>query len=394
VEADNAERVRSLVAQADALIGVRRYREANERARQAAALAPHDPRVFSSLSRAQFGLGDYADAVQTAKERIRLDPTSSVGFQLQAAALTALAKRQHGTERTRLGDEAVAAAREAVRLGPRDPNAHIRLAEACCVARHAQEAHDAVEEAIRLAPNSAGTWVAASLVAIAVKKWQVAISASQKALAIDPSNYAATNNLGVALRGAGKRRRGIRVFAEAARIDPDAPTARNNLTRTGVNVARIVIMVLLIPIGFIAHIGLALYIVFALASNVLISRYPDTVNRMERWAVPIVLFFTRSDSDGDLAESVPQVSWEEVTANAAWPETAPRDYAGPALVVVAIFTWAMTAIIILVAVKFGSPGADKFVLAGVALGLAALAMWPTLVLRNRRRAMKTTNQES
>ena len=151
-------------------------------------------------------------------------------------------------------------------------------------------------------------------------------------------------------------------------------------------------MVLLIPIGFIAHIGLALYIIFALASNVLISRYPDTVDRMERWAVPIALFFTKGDSDGDLIESAPQASWEEVTASAAGPETAPRDYAGPALVVVAIFMWAMTATIIFLAVKLGAPGADKFVLAAVALVLAALAMWPTLVLRNRRRATKATSQ--
>ncbi len=75
------------------------------------------------------------------------------------------------------------------------------------------------------------------------------------------------------------------------------PAARRNLSRAGLNVARVVILVLLIPIGFFAHIGFVLYLAFAIGSNVLISNNPEMVLRLERWAAPIALFFAKRMDD-------------------------------------------------------------------------------------------------
>jgi len=288
-----AERVDALLAEADALIRVRRPQAAAERAQQAAALAPEDPRPFWAWSRALYGDGQLADAAAKADQAIMLAPEDSMGFRLRSTALATLARQSSKSQRVRLGHEAVLAAREAVRLAPPDPNAHIALAQALPLIGAAKEAESEIHAVIGMAPQSAATWVAASLVAMGSRNWTAAVSASRQALAIEPDNYAALNNLGVALRHSGQRREGTEVLARAAGVEPDRTTARRNLSRAGVNVARGVVLVILIPLGFLAHVGLLLYLVCAVGSNILISRYPMAVLRMERWAVPVALFSSR-----------------------------------------------------------------------------------------------------
>ena len=386
VGAENEERVASLLAEADALMAIRRFKEAEERARQATALAPQESNTFCTWSRREYGLGQYADAAHTAEEAIRLAPGSPVGFRLRAAAISSLAAQNYGPERSRLGYEAVASACEAVYLAPRDPNGYLRLAEALRLTRELKEADAAVQEAIRLAPNSAATWITASIVALAAKNWETAISASRRALAIEPSNYAAMNNLGVALRGAGKKREGINVLAEAARIDPDRPTARTNLTNARLNVPRIVIMVLLIPIALLPHIGPGLYVVFAVVTNVLISRYPEAVVRTERRATPVTQFLTNHDDDDVLSNPAFPAKDEEKPSTSPWSAMDGRRVVGSSVVrFMAISAWAAT--LVLLTVCFAVAGADKLVMAAVVVFFAAVATWPTWVLHRRRRAL-------
>jgi hypothetical protein len=76
-------------------------------------------------------------------------------------------------------------------------------------------------------------------------------------------------------------------------VQPDSPTARRNLSRAGLNVIRVVVLVLLIPIGFLAHVGLGLYVVFAIGSNIILVKNPSLVLRLERWGAPIALFFAK-----------------------------------------------------------------------------------------------------
>ena len=258
----------------------------------------------------------------------------------------------------------------------------------CAATGNLRDANTAVKEAIRLAPDSAETWITASVVALSARNYETAITASRRALAISPSNYAAMNNLGVALRGAGKKREGTKVLAEAARIDPDSPTARTNLTRAGLGVVRIAVMILLIPIGLLAHIGLGLYFVFAVASNVFISRYPDAVLRMERWATPIALFFRKRDrSDNGIVADPPAIDLA-TPSDTAWSAMEGRQVVRSSVVLMAaIAAWFVTVIVLIIC--FVVPGKDKLVVAAAVIVFAAVAMWPTLVLRRRRRASNT-----
>jgi tetratricopeptide (TPR) repeat protein len=287
------DRVSVLVAEADALIAVKRYAPAAERARAAIALAPEDPRPYCELSRALHGQGQFAEAATTADEAIRLAPDQPRGFLLRSMALRSLAVQSDRSRRSTLGLEAVSSARHIVRLAPWDANGFIALAQSLPLTGAIEEADRAIQEAIRLAPDTASTWAAASRVALAAKNWDAAITASRRSLAIDPNNYAALNNLGVALRSSGKGREGTEVLARAARVQPDSPTARRNLSRAGLNVIRVAVLVLLIPIGFLAHVGLGLYVVFAIGSNIILVKNPSLVLRLERWGAPIALFFAK-----------------------------------------------------------------------------------------------------
>ena len=231
-------------------------------------------------------------------------------------------------------------------MAPSDPNAHIALAQALPLIGNNLEANVAAKEAIRLAPNSSATWVAASLVALGARNWNMAIDASRRALAIDPDNYAALNNLGVALGASGKKREGSQVLAQAASTQPDSLAARRNLSRAGLNVVRVGIMILLIPIGLLAHVGLGLYFVFAIVSNVVISRSPKLALRLERWGAPIALFLAkRSKDSSSISNGTHRIDGRAASDASArpWPDRMDYRVVGTGVVLVcAIAGWCMT----------------------------------------------------
>ncbi|MGC1781197.1 MAG: tetratricopeptide repeat protein, partial [Acidobacteriaceae bacterium] len=287
----------TLVAEASALVEVKRFPEAIERAREALIIAPSDSRPFCEWSRALYGQGKYAEAATKAEEAIGLDPQSPRGFRLKTAALGSLARQGTKRDRSRIGAESLTAAREALRLTPNDPAALVGLAQALSLVNDNREANAVVKRAIRRAPNSVATWVAASVVALASKNWNEAISASQRALAIDPGNQAALNNLGVALSKSGKRREGAEVLVRAAQADPQSATVRRNLSKAGLRWMRLAILIVLLPIAVFIHGGIALYLVFSIGSNILLSRSRQLALRLERWAAPVAMFFAKRPKD-------------------------------------------------------------------------------------------------
>ncbi len=385
---DAVDHVASLLAEADALIRVKRFEAAAERARDASLLAPLDPRSFCVWSRALHGAGQPGEAAQKAEEAIRLAPHDATAFRLKSSALSTLAMEGGRKDRTRMGREAVVSAREAVRLAPGDPNSHIALAQALPLTGDNLGANVAIKEAIRLAPHSAATWVASSLVALGARNWNMAIDASRRALAIDPDNYAALNNLGVALRASGKKREGSEALARAARSQPDSKTARRNLSRAGLNVIRVGIMILLIPIGILAHLGFGLYFVFAIVSSVVISRSPTLALRAERWGAPIALFFAKHSTDTSSTSSGREGIEDRADGNdlvRQWPETMDHHVVSTNVVFTcAVAGWCMT-LVFLVLLAVPMPSQSRLWIGLTVLIFAALASWPTIVVIRRKR---------
>jgi Flp pilus assembly protein TadD len=263
--------VDDLLAKADALIEVGRYRDAIELARSAVSGAPSDYRPLCVWSRSLMGERKFADSVEMATQATRLAPNVPFAFYVQSVALGSLATASRDRERIRIGREAVSAANECLRLAPYYSPGFIALGQAHALLGEIESADIALREAIRLAPSAVGTWVGASAIAIRAMNWEAAITASRRALAIEPGNYAALNNLGTALNASGDKR-GVEVLASAARVDPDQITARRNMAMIGINKVRVVIMIVLIPVGLIAHAGFLLYVVFAVGSQIFISK--------------------------------------------------------------------------------------------------------------------------
>lgn len=291
--ADAVDHFNTLLQEAAALNGVERFRDAIDRAKNAASLNPSDPRPYCEWSRALNGLEKYDEASEMARRATQMAPNDAWGFRLLSNSNTKLAKGRSKSERDKLGHEAVVAAKEAVRLTPYDTNAFVCLAQAHTLMKQTDEADAAIQNAIRLNPHSAAIWVSASYVAIGARNWSAAETASRNALAIEPGNYAALNNLGVALNNSGRKREGTEAIANAARVRPNSTTARTNLSRSGLNIARITVMIILLPVGLISNLGFSLYFIFSIISLIFISRNPKLVLRMERWAAPVALFFLR-----------------------------------------------------------------------------------------------------
>ena len=145
-------------------------------------------------------------------------------------------------------------------------------------------------------------------------------------------------------------------------------------------------MILLIPIGFLAHLGFGLYFVFAIASNVVISRSPKLALRLERWGAPIALFFAKRSKD---TSSVPNGTGG-VNGLAAsdglerpWPQRTESHLVGTSVVLVcAIAGWCI-ALVFLVILTMPTQGRLWILL--VAVVFAALASWPTFVVIRRKR---------
>ena len=380
--------IEALLAESDALSSVGRYGAAADRAKDAARRAPGDPRAYWAWARALYGEGQFAEAARMADESIRLAPGSAQGFRLRSISLASLARTFPKGERAPLGADAVASAREAVRLAPADANSHLALAQALPLTGDVREADRAIQEVLRLAPNSAASWVSASLVALAAKNWPAAISASRKALAIEPENYAALNNLGVALRASGKGREGTRVLAQAARANPDAHLARQNLSRAGLNIVRIAILICLLPLLFITGAGWLGFVVLSVGSNIVISRNPALALRLERVGAPIALFFAGKPREvsapehtdrrgrGRRAAAREDQPWSATTGHSM------HTLGSPVLIFCAISAWSVALVL---AIGVVVPGSDKLGLAVGFVGFAALGALPAWLVRRRRR---------
>jgi tetratricopeptide (TPR) repeat protein len=386
---DDVTSVDSLLAEAGALINVRRYRDAIARIKDVVARSATDYRPYCEWSRALYGEGNYSEAATMAEQATRLAPNMAWPFRLQSSALSAWARESAKADQRRLGQAAVGAARTSIALAPGDLNGHLLLAQSLPLTGDLQAAHDALGEAVRLNPNSAAVWVAASLIALRAKDWTRAITASRKALAIEPGNYAALNNLGVALRADGQKSEGTRVLAEAARANPNERTARRNLSRAGLNIVRIAVMIILIPLGFVAHVGFGLYVIFAIGSQYLISKNPKWVMRMEGWAAPIALFFARHRAPAMLSgrkkERPSSIAPPSLIDDGIGPRpTWKRHYflRTSLVVVIAIVAWiAALSFVPLVFIDGGSNRAAAIITVVV---LGAFAAWVTLIVRRRR----------
>jgi tetratricopeptide (TPR) repeat protein len=251
--------------QAEVLLSLGHYAEALQAAGRAVTAEPGHPSGHILAARALGALGRPGEAADAAARAIQADPQLPGAHLLLAWALHGLRGDEAAVRSGVLGD-ALAAAREAVRLGPNSADAHACLGQVWADLDQSKEAEAEIRRALSLSPNRSDLWVRASDVALAAHRWRSAEQAALCALRLDPASGEALNRLGLALNGQGRWTMAAVAHFRFARIDPRSPAAHGNVVGIGfrylASLAPLCLLPLLViyPLFIVARIGLTQWI--------------------------------------------------------------------------------------------------------------------------------------
>jgi tetratricopeptide (TPR) repeat protein len=126
-------------------------------------------------------------------------------------------------------DEAMTAARTALRIDPSYAEAHVHLGHALASKRAYREAEAEYAQALRLKPDSAEAHNNLGATLADQNRFAEAEPHYREALRIRPSYAAARNNLGVAVMQRGDYAEAEELYREAMRLSPDYIEPRSNL---------------------------------------------------------------------------------------------------------------------------------------------------------------------
>ncbi len=216
----------SAAARAAALCDLGRFDDAIGVLGPLVAAEPEAPMPWCLLARANIGAGHNEDALGCATRAVALRPDDEWPHRLRSIALGRLDRHA----------EAVNEARQSVRLAPHLWQTHHRLAYAHLAGGwHGDEARRAAAEACSLGPLEAVTHTAVGAVALAAGDRDTAEAAFRHALTIDPNSDVAHNELARlhlrrrSLANAGGLADAASGFASALRANPRAGASRRNL---------------------------------------------------------------------------------------------------------------------------------------------------------------------
>lgn len=163
--------------------------------------------------------GRTAEALEHAREAVRLGPRNVLAWKNLSAALLA-------EKSTR---EAVSAAQEAVRIGGSDEECWRILGQALREAGEAEGAARALGEALRIAPGQARTWMDLASVELMRDRVEAAATAMREAVRLDPDGAQLWFNLGVVEGMAGRAERAVEAYQNAVHLNPGYVAAWRNL---------------------------------------------------------------------------------------------------------------------------------------------------------------------
>jgi len=207
------------IERALALAEVGRLDGAQAMLRQLLAEDPDDPDLLAILGLLLADAGRHAEALEAIDGALAGDPDSVLAHLGRAHALLGLERK----------DEALAAAREAVRLAPWDVDTHQLVAVICASRGDWVEARAAAERALEIEPESeVALGLRAGALAFSSKDgdWQ---EAARKTLAVAPHAAVAHTLTGVAHLYGGGERDAVEHFREALRLDPGDEAAQAGL---------------------------------------------------------------------------------------------------------------------------------------------------------------------
>jgi Flp pilus assembly protein TadD len=186
---------------------------------RALALAPDSPIVHAVLSEGLRAEGRTAEALEHAREAVRLNPTTvshwnNLGVVLREAGLLA---------------EARDAELRAISIEPGHESAWMNLGQIELDAGRPTEAEIALLQATRVAPLDALAWHRLGLASTASGDMPQAIDAYREAVHLRPDHLQSWNNLAVLYESTGRLAEAREAFETASRLDPARPVVWRNL---------------------------------------------------------------------------------------------------------------------------------------------------------------------
>ncbi len=163
--------------------------------------------------------GRPAEALAHAREAVRLAPRNLIAWKNLSVAL-----RVEGSPQ-----EAVSAAQEAVRLAGSDAESWRYLGLAQREAGDPAEAKRALDEALRLAPGQARTWMDLASVELILGRAEDASAAMREAVRLEAGDPQLWFNLGVVEGMAGRTEQAVVAYSNAVRLNPRYVAAWRNL---------------------------------------------------------------------------------------------------------------------------------------------------------------------
>jgi tetratricopeptide (TPR) repeat protein len=204
---------------AQQLFDLGRAAQARKVAASVLAARPNSPGALRLLARCHTALGERREAVRIARAAVAADPGSSYGYRILSTAL-----RQIKSHRA-----AEAAATEAVRLAPQQWQAYATLAQSL-YRRSPSRALAAAEQARRLAPENPETHYLCGAALRALRyRGEEARAAYLRALEIDPQHLPSLNGLALLDQGRWRLASASRGLRSALGADPQHQTVQRNL---------------------------------------------------------------------------------------------------------------------------------------------------------------------
>lgn len=229
-----------IVQRARLLIDLHRADEAVELLHRALAAAPDSQPAWCELARAEVSRGNRAAALGAADRALGLDPDHEWPHRIASIVLSQLGRH----------DDAVRAARTAVRAAPDTWQCHVRLAET--LVRHPQaagtrppmtdEAWAAACRSVELAPLEPDTHCTVGHLMLRRGQPDRAEAAFREALRLEPGNARALNALGLTNMRRGRLVTAAADFGAAVAADPHDRVARRNISAAAWNSTRYLLL--------------------------------------------------------------------------------------------------------------------------------------------------------
>ena len=210
---------RDFTAQGEALLEMKRPKDAADILRHAAATNPNDPRPRCLLALALLQSKLYEESLEAAQQAVVVAPDEEWAHRLSALAQLGLGRKKGAVE----------AIEHAAALAPDVPDVHIVRANVLNESGRAREAEEAARLAVELAPEDSNAHAVLGSVLLRAGRPSDAAEAFRRALQLDPEDAATHNDLGVAYTRMGKDVWATHEFERAAQLDPSLDVSRRNI---------------------------------------------------------------------------------------------------------------------------------------------------------------------